>query len=212
MKTKPLILCTIITAACLATTGAPAFAAEEAHQKHEATHEKSGEMAGKNMDETFAMKAADGGMAEVQLGELAEKNGESQMVKDFGKRMVADHSKANKELKSIAAKKNIMLPEKISAEHQMKVDKLSKLKGAEFDKAYMKEMKKDHQKDIAEFSRASKELKDPDLKQFAEQTLPVLKGHMEMLKSDMAAEHGEHGASAEHAEHADHAAHGAEKK
>jgi len=140
---------------------------------------------GKGMDENFAMKAADGGMTEVELGKIAEKNGEKQMVKDFGAKMVSDHSKANDKLKAIAGKKGMTLPAKLSAKHQATVDKLSKLKGAEFDSAYMAEMLKDHETDVEEFSKAEKEVKDPDLKQFAAETLPVVKSHLQMLKSDM---------------------------
>ena len=183
MKTNSLFLCTILTAACLGAANLPAVAAEEeAH--HKAGHEKSGEPAGKNMDETFAMKAADGGMTEVQAGEIATKNGESQMVKDFGAKMVTDHTKANDQLKAIASKKGMTLPEKVSPKHQAALDRLSKLKGAEFDAAYKKEMLMDHEKDVAEFTTASKELKDPELKQFAADTLPVVKSHLAMLKSE----------------------------
>lgn len=184
MKTNTLLACTLLTGVALGLSPLPALAAEKEHGKM-AAGEKGMEPMGKNMDETFAMKAADGGMTEVMAGELARKNGASQTVKDFGARMVADHSKANDELKSVAGKKNMMLPDKVSPKHQAMLDRLGKLNGEEFDKTYMSDMMKDHDADVALFTRASKEVKDPDLRAFAEKTLPVVKTHREMLMKDM---------------------------
>src|SRR6185503_8677135 len=93
----------------------------------------------------FAAKAAQGGLTEVQLGQLAMKNGADPGVKEFGQRMVADHSRANNELKAIASQQSIQLPAEVSAEQKSMIDKLSKLSGAEFDKEYMDDMVKDHE-------------------------------------------------------------------
>jgi putative membrane protein len=131
----------------------------------------------------FPLKAASGGMMEVQLGQLAQKNGQSQRVKNFGAMMVKDHSKANTELKAIAESKNISLPTTLIPEHQEHVTMLQKVTGAEFDKQYMEMMTKDHQEDIDEFDKASKSSADADIKAFATKTLPVLRVHLDSAQA-----------------------------
>ena len=91
-------------------------------------------------DKTFVVKAAQGGMTEVQLGHLASEKGTSSDVKSFGAQMVADHGKANDELKSIATAKGIVISDKLDAKHQAMVEKMTALSGAAFDKAYVDEM------------------------------------------------------------------------
>src|SRR5579872_1097149 len=117
-------------------------------------------------DSNFATKAASGGIAEVKLGELAKDHASNAAVKQFGQRMVDDHSKANDELKSIAGRKSITLPADMDAKDQATYDRLSKLNGAAFDRAYMADMVKDHRADIAEFRRESEHGADADLKAF----------------------------------------------
>lgn len=130
-------------------------------------------------DKHFMDKAAQGGMAEVELGQLAEQNGNSQEVKDFGKRMVDDHSKANDQLKQLASQKGVGLPTDLDAKDQTTKGRLSKLQGDAFDKAYMKDMVMDHKKDVAEFKHESMAAHDPDLKNWAGQTLPTLESHLQ---------------------------------
>lgn len=130
-------------------------------------------------DRKFMDKAAQGGMAEVELGQLAEQNGQSAEVKAFGKRMVNDHSKANDQLKQLAAQKGVSLPTSLDAKDEATKDKLSKLQGAAFDKAYMKDMVADHKKDVAEFKHESMAAHDPELKSWAGQTLPTLESHLQ---------------------------------
>ncbi len=140
------------------------------------------------METKFIKKAANGGMMEVELGKVAAEKGQSQDVKDFGNRMVKDHSKANDDLKEVASKLGVNVPDKLNARHQAAVDKFSKMSaGDAFDKAYAKDMVKDHEKDISEFEDAQKEVKNPDLKQFIDNTLPVLKEHLELAKKMKAA-------------------------
>ncbi len=127
----------------------------------------------------FAVKAASGGLMEVKLGELAQQNASSQRVKDFGSMMVRDHSKANEELKGLAAAKTVTLPDSVGEEHQHHIDELTKKKGPEFDKAYIDMMVDDHNEDINMFDKASNNLKDPDMKGFAAKTLPTLQHHLE---------------------------------
>lgn len=138
-------------------------------------------------DTAFIKKAADGGMTEVELGKIAEKNGQKDDVKSFGSHMVKDHGKANDELKSVASKMNAPVPDKVSAEHQAKIDKMSKLSGAAFDTAYVKEMVASHEKTIASFEAARAKVGNEDLKKFIDDTLSVIKGHLEMAKKMQAA-------------------------
>jgi putative membrane protein len=129
-------------------------------------------------DAKFAVDAANGGMAEVELGKLAQQKATDSRVKDFGAMMVSDHSKANDELKALAQTKNITLPDSVSNEEKKNMTDLTKKTGHDFDKAYVKGMVDDHKKDVKEFEDATKNLKDPDLKAFATKTLPVLKSHL----------------------------------
>jgi putative membrane protein len=137
-------------------------------------------------DETFMMSAAQAGMVEVKLGELAAKKATQENIKQFGAAMVSDHSKANTELQAIAAKNGVTLPSKLDTPHQSKVDKFGTLSGEQFDKAYVSEMVKDHEKVAAEFEKASKTSQNPELKSFAATTLPVIKTHLKHIK-DIAA-------------------------
>jgi putative membrane protein len=134
-------------------------------------------------DKDFVMKAAQGGMAEVTMGNLASAGGSNADVKAFGQRMVTDHSKANDELKSLAMSKGLALPSDAGKEHQEMIDKLSKKTGKDFDQEYMKGMVEDHEKDVKEFEKASRDAKDPDIKAWAAKTLPTLQEHLRMAKA-----------------------------
>jgi len=131
-----------------------------------------------NTNTAFVEKAARGGLAEVELGQLAVQKASSQEVKQFAQHMVDDHSKANEQLKQVAAQEHIDLPQQPNANDKATKARLAKLSGERFDKAYMNDMVKDHQKDVAEFERESKTSKDPAVKSFAEQTLPTLRDHL----------------------------------
>jgi putative membrane protein len=133
-------------------------------------------------DRAFVMEAGPGGLAEVELGRLAAQKGQSADVKRFGQRMVSDHSKANAELKKLAASKGITLPAQMNAEQMAEHDKLAKLSGPEFDREYMTLMVEDHDKDVAAFQEEAKDGSDPDIKSFAAKTLPTLQEHQRMAK------------------------------
>jgi putative membrane protein len=136
----------------------------------------------KPAERKFVMDAAEGGMAEVELGKLAKDKGSSEGVKQFGQRMVDDHGKANDELKKIASSKSITLPDAPAAKHKATMDRLSKLSGADFDRAYIKEMVKDHEQDVKEFQHESQSGSDSDIKEFAAKTLPTLQDHLKQIK------------------------------
>lgn len=129
-------------------------------------------------DKEFVTKAAEGGMAEVELGKIAEKQGHSAAVKKFGKKMVVDHSKANSELQKLAKQKGIDLPSAPSEETKANCERMKKLSGSQFDTDYMKNMLDDHQKDVAEFQQEATAATDPDLKKFVDNTLPTLQQHL----------------------------------
>ena len=133
-------------------------------------------------DTAFVMKAAQGGMTEVQLGQLAADKGTSQDVKDFGSKMVVDHGKANDELKSIASSKGITVPDKLDAKHQAMVDKQTGLSGAAFDKAYVAAMVKGHKETDALFTKEASSGQDADIKAFAAKTDETVKMHLTMIQ------------------------------
>ena len=134
-------------------------------------------------DHTFAMKAAQGGMAEVELGKLATEKASNPDVKAFGQKMVDDHTKANDQLKDIASKQSLALPTDVSAKDKAEKDRLSKLSGDAFDKAYMSHMVMDHKKDVADFQKEAKSGGDDQIKNFAQQTLPTLQEHLKMAQA-----------------------------
>jgi putative membrane protein len=133
-------------------------------------------------DHRFITKAAGGGLAEVKLGELAEQKASSPEVKQFGKRMVDDHSKADEQLKATLHAKSIAAPSAMDPEAQKTYDRLSKLSGPQFDRAYIQDMVKDHREDVSLFQTEARSGKDPEIKQFAAQTLPTLKEHLQMAE------------------------------
>lgn len=130
-------------------------------------------------DKEFVDKAAAGGLYEVEAGKLAQAKGANASVKQFGAMLVADHGKANDELKKIAASKGHTPPAALPKDKQDKLDRMGKLSGAEFDKAFMDEVGlKDHKEDIALFEKTSKDAKDADIRAFATRTLPTLQHHL----------------------------------
>ncbi|HZS44585.1 MAG TPA: DUF4142 domain-containing protein [Blastocatellia bacterium] len=134
----------------------------------------------------FVEDAAKGGMAEVQLGQLAVQKASSPDVKNFGQRMIDDHSKANNELKDLASRKSMTIPTAVDPKDKATMDRLSKLSGKAFDRAYMDDMVKDHEKDVAEFRNEASNGKDADIKSWASKTLPTLEDHLKMAKTTYA--------------------------
>lgn len=131
----------------------------------------------------FIEEAAQGGVAEVKLGQLAAQKGESSEVKQFGQRMVDDHSKANDKLHQVASSKGVNLPDNMDAASKREYEKLQKLSGARFDREYMNAMVSDHKKDVREFQKEEKTAKDGDVKMFTTNTLPTLEEHLKLAQS-----------------------------
>lgn len=139
-------------------------------------HEISGD------DAKFAVTAANGGMAEVALGKLAQDKAANADVKNFGAMMVQDHSKANMELKELCDSKKISLPDSIGADERKLQAELASKSGADFDKAYVQAMLDDHKKDIEEFEHARAIVKYPEMSAYIDKTLPVLKTHLAAIQ------------------------------
>jgi putative membrane protein len=133
-------------------------------------------------DQTFAQEAARGGLAEVKLGKLAVDNGSSEAVKTFGTRMVAEHTKAGDKLKQAAQQEHITLPADLGAKEQATYDRLAKLNGAEFDRAYAQDMVKDHQQDLRDFQHEANQGNDSAIKAFAADTVPMIQQHLDQAK------------------------------
>lgn len=162
-------------------------AAESGYGEDAAKPGVDNRVAQQNSDTTlFVVQAASGGMMEVALGKLALQKAASDEVKNFGQVMVTDHSKANTELEKLAGTKSIVLPKAPLPKHQKHIDHLSSLNGAEFDKAYMSMMVKDHQEDISKFQEAAKSQTEPEIKAFAQKTLPVLQKHLDLARKTKA--------------------------
>ena len=134
-----------------------------------------------NPDTAFANKACVGGMAEVAIGKLALTKTSSPKIKDFATMMITDHGKANDELMAIAKAKGITLPATVDAEHQKKLDDLTKLTGNDFDKAYVAAMLGGHKKVLALLQHEAADGKDPELKAFATKTVPVVQMHLDAI-------------------------------
>lgn len=136
-----------------------------------------------NDSRDFAVKAANGSMMEVELGKLAEKKSSNKRVKSFGAMMVKDHSEAGEKLRNLASSHDLNLPDSIDESSRKEVDKLSKKKGVDFDRAYMDMMVDDHNKDLEEFRKAADNLSDSSFKSFAQVTMPILAKHLDSAKS-----------------------------
>jgi putative membrane protein len=144
------------------------FSADRADRSHRAAGQA---------DDAFLKQAAMGGLAEVQLGRLAQERSSNREVSAFAKRMVEDHTKANEELKRLASKKGVTLPTSPNAKHQGARDRLAQLTGPAFDRAYMEAMVADHDHTVEDFQRASRSNEDDDVRAFASRTLPILEEH-----------------------------------
>ena len=134
-------------------------------------------------EKTFVTKAAKGNFAEVELGKLASEKSSNPDVKAFGEQMVADHSKANDNLKPIADSNGVQWPTHLTGEPKTLYDRLSKLSGPAFDKIYVGAMVQDHQKDAKAYETESGKVKDSQLKSYVDQTLPVVQQHLSHIQS-----------------------------
>jgi putative membrane protein len=132
---------------------------------------------------SFLVKAADGGLTEVRMGELGQQKATNTSVKNFATMMINDHTGANDQVKSLAAQRNVTLPDAPAADNQKNVEDLAKKTGKDFDKAFMDAMVNDHEKTVDLFKTASSKSNDADVKAFADNTLPKLQMHLDSAKA-----------------------------
>lgn len=130
-------------------------------------------------DRRMAVAAAESGLAEVKLGELALRKASQTEVREFGQQMIKDHTLANKELKAWARSVNLALPTALNPQHQAEYNRLSRLSGEAFDKAYMQAMDRDHKLAFNLFDKGSKDADHPDLKNFFAKHLPTIQLHLQ---------------------------------
>lgn len=133
------------------------------------------------LQDSFWTTAARDGMAEVEMAQLALKKSQNADVKSFAQMMITDHTKANNELKSLAAKKKVVLPTDMGSSHKETMDELNELSGAEFDKEYVAAMVSAHESAVQLFEDNADD-SDADIKAFASKTLPTLKAHLQKIK------------------------------
>src|SRR4030095_12817613 len=136
----------------------------------------------KHKDTSFIKQAAEGGLAEVQLGQLAAQKAPNDQVKQLGQRIQSDHTKANQEVKQIAQKVGVTVPTELDRKYKKVLDDLQSKSGADFDKAFAEHIIRDHKKDIKAFEKAVRDAENPDVKSFAEKTLPTLREHLRLAQ------------------------------
>jgi putative membrane protein len=156
------------------------YANDSEHHSTKNTASNSGTMSTSG----FVKEAAQGGMAEVELGRLAVERAQDPDIKQFAQRMIDDHGRANDELKQLAQRKKWKLPTGMSSKQQMTYNMLHDKAGADFDREYAKVMAEDHDRDVKMFEAYSEHGKDADLKSFAASTLPTLRDHQQMARAN----------------------------
>ena len=182
----------------------PGFASADQPSSESAKSASSAKEYDKRPSDTdFVKQAAVGGNAEVKMGQLASQRAQHAQVKQFAERMVRDHTQANDELAQAAQKSGIQVPGDVDEKHQQELDKLSKLSGAEFDKAYMEAQVKGHHETVSLLQEYAKNGKDADVKAWAQKTLTVVQDHTKQAEQvgsqvGVTARHG----SAAHGAHA----------
>jgi len=135
-----------------------------------------------DQDRRFVHDAAIGGMAEMEEGKIAGQQAGNDQVRQLGQHMVADHTKANDELKQLAMSKSISVPTDLDSMHQSAIAELTKMNGGGFDQKYVSNQVKDHEDAIKLFQTESRQGQDGELKAFAAKTIPTLEHHLQMVK------------------------------
>jgi putative membrane protein len=156
----------------LAVVAAVSVASGQTHSRHSANRS--------NMDDPFVTRAAQGGMADVQMAQLALEKSSNPAVKDLAKTIHDDHTVANTRLQSVAANNGMTWPTALSAQQLAEYKKLQGLSGEAFDREYISYQVRDHKKDIAEFEREAQKGTNADTRTWAAETLPTLRKHLSM--------------------------------
>ena len=185
MKSKKKLLCSLSLFLLLACNNEGKDSVEKADSANEARKDNADSLGTYQADAEsadFLVKAANGEMAVVKLGEVASQKAMHKKVKEMGEMMIKDHTAGNDELKKLAAGRNVSLPETIGGDMQKQVEELGGKKGKDFDRAYISQMIKDHEETISLFKRATEKVNDPDIRTFANNTLPKLQEHLDSFK------------------------------
>ncbi|HYK35710.1 DUF4142 domain-containing protein [Alloacidobacterium sp.] len=191
-----ILLCSasVLLATAMAAAQAPAGSSMPQQQRPQTTPQEQQSTMGampdansantqQNMsDQAFVSKALEGGDAEVQLGQMAQQKSQSSDVKDFGQKMVQDHTQLGDQMKPIAQQLGVKEPKGLSKKDKQLVAKLQGLTGPQFDDAYIQAMVKDHKKDLSEFKEEADSTRNPNLRQAAQQGAQVISQHLEMIQ------------------------------
>jgi putative membrane protein len=132
--------------------------------------------------DSFLRDAAQMGLAEVEFGEFLEQNADSQSLRDYGRMLVAHHTEANDQLANLAEQKGIALPEAPTPDQQRKLERLEKLDGAKLDRAAQRQAVESHVKSIQKFRLAANQARDPEVRAFAREQLPMLEDHLRVAR------------------------------
>ncbi len=190
-RTRTVPMCTLALAAVLSLAacnradrgGENRASSAEREQGPAANPATTSQMKLSASDREFLEEAIMGGMTEVELGKLAQERGASQAVKDLGQKLVSDHSAANERIRQIASDHSVTLPNDLDSKHQAIVGRFSKLSGATFDREFRKNAIDDHKTDIKKFEKESTSGDNPQVKQFATDTLSKLKDHLDQAEA-----------------------------
>jgi putative membrane protein len=171
-NTIAVVLCLIMMAGC----------STNENDSVKQAHEKNLNAAIDEKISRFMTEAADARMMDIEEGKLAMQNGTNDLIKNYGQRMVTDNTKLLQELRTLAASKNITLPQQLSNEKADELENLGEKEGKEFDQKFIKMMRADHKRDADRFESAAEECKDQDVKSFASKNLAVVESHLTMLE------------------------------
>ena len=185
MKAKKKLLYSLPFFLLLACNNEAKDSVDKADSANEVRKEKADSLGTYQVDAEsadFLVKAANAGMAEAKLGEVATQKGTNKKVKEMGEMMIKHHTAGNDEVKKLAAGRNVSLPETIGGDMQKQVEELGGKKGRDFDRAYISQMIKDHEEAISLFKKATEKVNDPEIRTFANNTLPKLQEHLDSFK------------------------------
>jgi putative membrane protein len=181
MNTKPMLMAAVAVALMAGTAFAQTNKASGVNPANTNAQSQAGAQKASKADQAFVKEAIQGDLSEVKVGQLAQQKGQSQDVKSFGQMLQQDHSQNLQQAQQLAQQVSVTPPTEPNAKQKAMYDKLSKLNGAQFDKAFAKDMVKDHKEDIAKFQKEAKS--KGEVAQFAQQTLPVLQKHLQTAQS-----------------------------
>ncbi|MGN6552790.1 MAG: DUF4142 domain-containing protein [Verrucomicrobiota bacterium] len=165
------------------TKGAGASELSGNSENEAGEHSSQAEAAHPKDAKSFVREALEGNSAEIALAEVAERKAQNPEVKQLAQTIRQDHRQANEKLQPIAQSHGISVNQPLESKHQKKLERFQKLSGSQFDQEYAKDMLKDHVKDISEYQRATQQIQQQDVKQYAQETLPTLRKHLQQAEA-----------------------------